>query len=175
MFAINRGRSTHRTWTSAVRYNRVDFAEICCTADNQLAGEIITRGGTADRYSHWNGFDLTTHRGATSLRNRLEETQPRWVWFSPPCGPDSPMQNLTQINDEQKARLETKRNRAHRIRRKIVVLVKWLMEAPWCEEVVLEQSSCCRSICQGGTFGELKHQCHGAFVPGSCPQRAGIW
>ena len=40
------------------------------------------------------------------------------------------------------------------------------MEAPGCEEVVLEQSSSCRSICQGGTFGELKHQCHGALVPG---------
>ena len=76
------------------------------------------------------------------------------------------MQNLNQRDDEQKARLETKRNRAHRIQRKIVEMVKWLMEAPWCEEAVLEQSSSCRSLCQHGIFGELKHQCHGALVPG---------
>ena len=122
--------AAHHTWTSVVRYNRVDFAEVCCTADSQLSGEIITKGGAAGRYSHWNGFDLTTHKGATSLRARLEETQPRWVWFSPPSGPDSPMQNLNQKNEEQKARLETKRNRAHRIQRKIVELVRWLMDAP---------------------------------------------
>ena len=79
MSASSLAGAAHRTWTSAIRYNRVDFAEISCAADSQQAGEIITRGGTADRYSHWNGFDLTTHRGATSLRDRLEETQPRWV------------------------------------------------------------------------------------------------
>ena len=44
--------AAHQTWTQTVRHNRLDFAEICCTADSQLAGEVLSKGGTADRYSH---------------------------------------------------------------------------------------------------------------------------
>ena len=47
------------SWTNAVRHSRVGLAEICCTADSQLAGKVISKGGTADRYSYWNGYDLT--------------------------------------------------------------------------------------------------------------------
>ena len=61
--------AAHQTWTNAIRHNRVDFAEVCCTADSQLSGEAISRGGSADRYSNWNGFDLTTRKGADALRN----------------------------------------------------------------------------------------------------------
>ena len=89
------------SWTSAVRHGRVDLAEVCCTADSQLAGEVIIKGGTAHRYSHWNGYDLTTRKGTEALRSGLESTRPRWIWMSPPCGPDSPMQNLNQRNDKQ--------------------------------------------------------------------------
>ena len=64
------------SWTNAVRHSRVDLAEICCTADSQLAGEVISKGGTADRYSHWNGYDLTTRKGTDALRSKLESTRP---------------------------------------------------------------------------------------------------
>ena len=97
--------AAHQTWTQTVRHNRLDFAEICCTADSQLSGEVISRGGTADRYSHWNGFYLTTRKGADALRDGLDATRPRWVWFSPACGPDSPMQNLNQKTEAQRENL----------------------------------------------------------------------
>jgi hypothetical protein len=45
-------------------------------------------------------------------------------------------------------------------------IVIWLQRSEWCEEVVLEQSSSCRSLGVNGTFGELKRQFHGALVPG---------
>ena len=112
--------AAHQTWTQAVRYNRLDFAEVCCTADSQLAGEVISRGGSADRYSHWNGFDLTTRKGAEALKAGLDNTRPRWVWFSPPCGPDSPMQNLNQWTEEQRETLAWKKSRTHRIQRNVL-------------------------------------------------------
>ena len=100
------------SWTNAVRYNRTDLAEICCTPDSQLAGEVISKGGTADRYSYWNGYDLTTRKGTDALRSSLDSTRPRWVWMSPPFGPDSPMQNLNQRNDMQIQRLEKTQSHA---------------------------------------------------------------
>ena len=158
--------AAHQTWTQTVRYNRLDFAEVCCTADSQLSGEVLSCGGSAHRYSHWNGFDLTTRKGAEALRDGLDATRPRWVWFSPPCGPDSPMQNLNQRTEEQRHNLTWKKSRAHRIQRNILEIVIWLQRSEWCEEVVLEQSSSCRSLGVNGTFGELKCQFHGALVPG---------
>ena len=71
--------AAHESWTKTVRYNRLDFAEVCCTADSQLSGEVLSRGGTAQRYSHWNGFDLTTQKGAEALKAGLDATRPRWV------------------------------------------------------------------------------------------------
>ena len=121
------------SWTNAVRHSRVDLAEICCTADSQLAGEVISKGGTADRYSHWNGYDLTTRKGTDALRSKLESTRPRWIGMSPPCGPDSPMQNLNQRTDTQMQRLEEKRSRAHRIQKNLLETFTWLQGTPWCE------------------------------------------
>ena len=77
--AISLAGAANQTWTDAVRYNRPDFAEISCTADSQLAGEIVTKGGRAGRYLHWNGFELTTTKGANSSRTNLEAIQPRWI------------------------------------------------------------------------------------------------
>ena len=54
--------AAQQSWTNAVRRGRVDLAEVCCTADSQLAGEVIIKGGTAHRYSHWNGYDLTARK-----------------------------------------------------------------------------------------------------------------
>ena len=131
--------AAHQTWTNAIRHNRVDFAEVCCTADSQLSGEVISRGGSADRYSNWNGFDLTTSKGTDSLLRALQETKPRWVWISPPCGPDSPMQNFNQRTEIQRAALEWKKSRAHRIQKNVLEIFVQLQKFDWCEEVVLEQ------------------------------------
>ena len=154
------------SWTNAVRHSRVDLAEVCCTADSQLAGEVISKGGAADRYSYWNGYDLTIRKGTEALRSKLESTRPRWIWMSPPCGPDSPMQNLNQRTDTQIQRLEEKRSRAHRIQKNLMEIFVWLQGTSWCEEAVLEQSSSCWSLCKIGNFSELKRQFHGTLVPG---------
>ena len=158
--------AAHDSWTKTVRYNRLDFAEVCCTADSLLSGEVLSRGGTAQRYSHWNGFDLTTQKGAEALKSDLDASRPRWVWFSPPCGPDSPMQNLNQRTEEQREKLAWKKSRAHRIQKTVLEIFIWLQRADWCEEVVLEQSATCRSLGVNGSFSELKRQFHGAHVPG---------
>ena len=94
--------AAQQSWANAVSHGRVDLAEVCCTADSQLAGEVIIKGGAAHRYSHWNGYGLTTRKGTDALRSGLESTRPRWIWMSPPCGPDSPLQNLNQRNDQQR-------------------------------------------------------------------------
>ena len=86
--------------------------------------------------------------------------------MSPPCGPDSPMQNLNQRTDTQIQRLEEKRSSAHRIQKNLMEIFVWLQGTSWCEEAVLEQSSSCRSLCKNGNFSELKRQFHGALVSG---------
>ena len=37
--------AAQQSWTNAVRHGRVDLAEVCCTTDSQLAGEVIIKVG----------------------------------------------------------------------------------------------------------------------------------
>ena len=76
------------------------------------------------------------------------------------------MQNLNQKTEVQRENLAWKRSRAHRIQKNVIDLVLWLQRSNWCEEVVLEQSSSCRSLGRDGNFSELERQFHGALVPG---------
>ena len=39
--------------------HRLDLAEVCCTKDSPLATAVERAGGSATRYSVWNGFDLS--------------------------------------------------------------------------------------------------------------------
>lgn len=89
-------------WHSVVRHMRLDFAEVCCSSDSALSASSSEKGGHCERFNHWNGYDLTTQKGAERLKERLAECWPRVVWMSPPCGPDSPIQNLNQRTPAQK-------------------------------------------------------------------------
>ena len=81
-------------WVAATSTGRLDLAELCCTGDSLLVDEMSRLRGTAERYSFWNGYDLSRRAGATKLLNDLLLAMPRRVWASPPCGPDSNIQNF---------------------------------------------------------------------------------
>ena len=63
----------------ATRYGRANVAEVRCTSDSLLSGEVTSLGGRAVQYSHWHGFDLTTKAGTDKLKEDLLEKKPRVV------------------------------------------------------------------------------------------------
>ena len=130
----------------ATRYGRVDFAEVCCTSDSFLSGAVMSLGGHAAQYSHWNGFDLTTKAGTDKLKEDLLEKKPRVVWMTPPCTTQS-------------------RSRLHRVRMNILVVFLWPVKQDRCE-AILEQMWGSTSLGRGGVFSELKEQFRSGRTPG---------
>ena len=89
---------------AAVRWGRADLAEVCCCSDSVLSGEVERLGGRTLRYSHWNGFDLSTDKGYQACAVSLRAERPRWTWFAPPCTMDSQLQHLNDyLNSVMKA------------------------------------------------------------------------
>ena len=144
-------------WVAAKSTGRLDLAELCCTADSMLVDEMRRLGGTAERYSFWNGYDLSRHDGATKLLDDLLVAMPRLVWASPPCGPDSNIQNFNahRRTPEQERNLANKRARNHKIQRNLLWIIMELEATGWCE-CYLEQPAGCASW--RGTFADLKKQ-----------------
>ena len=105
--------------TAALRAQRGDLAEVCCTSDSILTESVRQHGGIADRFSHWNGYDLSTKKGTDKVLADIRHKRYRYAWFSPPCGPDSAIQNCNQRTEEQREALQVKRVRSHRIQRNI--------------------------------------------------------
>ena len=120
-------RPKDEAFVNAVNHSRDTLAEICCTSDSKLTAGVVGFGRCATRYSHWNGFDLTTRKGTDRLLEDLAKKMPRHVWISPPCGPDSPAQNANQRAEEQRENLRKKQLRARRIQRNVLILVEYLM------------------------------------------------
>ena len=134
-------------WASAATYGRPTLAEVCCTAESVLGTQVQKMGGEVSRYSSWSGHDLTTRAGALKLLAELRTSQPRHVWFSPPCGPESPMQNLNQRDEAQRLALARKRHRVHRIQRHILMIIHNLRHLPI--ETHVEQPMVCGSRRRG--------------------------
>ena len=63
------------------------------------------------------GHDMSTYQGYRRAREDMIHARPRHPWFSTPCGPDSPLQNINQRTEEQKKELAAKREVNRRIRR----------------------------------------------------------
>ena len=82
------------------RWGRADLAEVCCTSDSVLSEAVLEKGGRVLRYSHWNGFDLSTKRGLHACLQSLRTERPRYTWFSPPCTAGS---KLNYLNDSRHA------------------------------------------------------------------------
>ena len=92
--------------------------EVCCSPNSLLTSTIqdmTGRESAASRCSHWNCGDLSTNSGLKLVLQRLEVENPAHVWLSPPCGPYSPLQNVTSRTPEQKSALEDKRAEAMKI------------------------------------------------------------
>ena len=94
---LSLGTGEAKAFGAAVRWGRADLAEVCCSSDSVLSNEVERLGGRTLRYSHWNGFDLSTEKGYEACAASLRAERPRWTWFAPPCTMDSQLQNL---NDE---------------------------------------------------------------------------
>ena len=132
-------------WAEATTYGQLDLAEICCTADSILTEEVLRQGGVAKRYSEWNGYSLTKKKDANALLQELIKEQPRHAWFSPPCGPESPMQNANERTPEQRLALQLKRHRVRRIQRHIKYIIAELRRHSPHTQTHVEQPGSCRS------------------------------
>ena len=86
----------------------------------------------------------------------------RGYWLSPPCGPDSQIQNLNQgrFSEQGLADHKHKKDRAHRIQKNCKKIIKDILSSQPFATIVLEQPRGCRSIGQAGNFYELKEQLH---------------
>ena len=100
-------------WMLASRCGRVDFAEVCCTSDSLLSGAVMSHGGRAVQYSHWNGFDLTTRAGTEKLKGARRDRE-LCVWMTPPC--------TTQRTQQSQSR-----SKFHRVQVKILIVFLWLV------------------------------------------------
>ena len=48
-------------------FGRLDLAEIYCARESKLTDMVIADGGTAERFSMWNGLDCRAETEATAL------------------------------------------------------------------------------------------------------------
>ena len=91
--------------------------EVACSPESVLSSEIQKHAGypeAAIRCAHWNNHDLRTDAGVRLILDTIDAKRPLHVWISTECGPYSPMQNLNQRTEAQRAELEEKRRDALR-------------------------------------------------------------
>jgi len=62
---------SHEAIAEAVKFGRLDLAEVCCSSDSKLTQQVLALGGTAERYSDWNGYNLVSRKGAQLLRDEI--------------------------------------------------------------------------------------------------------
>ena len=94
---------------------RDDLVEVCAPWDSPLAQAVLERGGRAARLGLHNGYDLSTRQGYLLAAQYIRQHRPRYLHFSPPCFPWSPMMNANQRTPEQRARLERARQNSKKI------------------------------------------------------------
>ena len=128
-----------------------------------LTEEVKKAGGTAERASHWNGCDLSTNKGLSRLLSKIDELCPRTVLFAPPCGPESPIQNLNQRTPSQIEQLAAKRHKSFRIQKLIKKAIRYCMRKGC--RVILEQLVRCGSW-KHTPFEEILSQLFHADVKG---------
>ena len=111
------------------------LVEVCCTSDSRLSTaiqKVTGRDDSVTRVSHWMGADLSTSKGKMLAFEAICEDPPDDIWWSPPCGPDSPMQNLGAKKREADPacmeRYMAKKHRARRIQQNIVWLITALQK-----------------------------------------------
>ena len=107
-----------KVFEGLVTLGRTVLMEVACSESSLLAKEVQELCGdasAASRCSWWNNCDLATDAGVRLVLNRIAIEQPAHVWISPPCGPYSPLQNVSCRSEAQKEELRQKREAAMRI------------------------------------------------------------
>ena len=94
---------------------RDDLVEICAPWDSPLAEAVKCLGGRVHRLGIHNGYDLSTRSGFQKAAQYLREHRPRYVHFSPPCFPWTPLTNLNQRNQDQVNQLHQNRQHSRKI------------------------------------------------------------
>lgn len=102
-----------KVWNQLIQEQRLFFLEIACS-ETSVSEEVNAQLGqnSSFRCAHWNGFDLTTSDGVSKIKQLIRERRPVHIWISCDCGPYSPLQRLNQRTEEQRQKLQEKREYA---------------------------------------------------------------
>ena len=92
-----------------LRQTGVNLIEVCCSATSGLTERIFQKGGRAYRVGLENHMDMSTDVGYLKASDFANALRPEWMWFSLPCGPNSPVQNWNQ--KKSRTNQETSRKR----------------------------------------------------------------
>ena len=94
--------------------SKCDLIEVC-GEKGSLTERVLADGGVAYRIGLSNKMDLSTTNGTERALEFARKVRPRWMWFSLPCNPNSPLQKLNQRNEEQIENWKWKRRKALKI------------------------------------------------------------
>ena len=88
---------------------QMDLVEIACSPTSTLTATFEEAGMKCMRVNYKTGFDLDNRQGTAMLGATLKENPPRFAWVSLPCTRLSPLQNLTERDEEAWARFLKRR------------------------------------------------------------------
>ena len=89
--------ATPDDWQQATYWNRLDLAEVCCAPDSRLTEEIRNKGGTAERFAEWNGFNLSKKSDTYELIEQLRVHHPRHILVTPPAAQEATEATLSPV------------------------------------------------------------------------------
>ena len=93
----------------------IDLIEVCCPTDSKLTQTFLSRGRQALRVG-LPAFDLSKRRGKDELKRIVKKERPGFLWFSLPCGPYSPIQELFNENTPEKLqKSEERKSRSRKL------------------------------------------------------------
>ena len=84
--AVTLDQEAAKALVAAARHGLTDLVEVCCACDSALAGQVLRSGGSTERYSHWNGYDLTTSMKGMVEIQKNTTIAGSGLWPCPSCG-----------------------------------------------------------------------------------------
>ena len=84
--AVTLDQEAAKALVAAARHGLTDLVEVCCACDSALAGQVLRSGGSTERYSHWNGYDLTTSMKGMAEIQKNTTIAGSGLWSCPSCG-----------------------------------------------------------------------------------------
>ena len=91
----------HAAWRDLLPpQDGIDLLETCCPPDSRLTQVFLDAGRTALRVG-LPAHDLSSKKGVLEIKEMISRWKPKVAWFSLPCGPYSPIQELFNEKDEK--------------------------------------------------------------------------